>query len=91
MNKHDLIQEIAKLANLSQRDSQKALEALTETITENLKKGEKITITGFGTWEVSKRAARTGRNPRTGKEIKIKAKNLPRWKAGKNVKDALNG
>lgn len=91
MNKHELIQEIAKKTDMSQKDTMKILEAFTGTVSETLKKGEKITLTGFGTWEVSHRAARTGRNPSTGKAIKIKAKKLPRWKAGKHVKDTLNG
>lgn len=91
MNKNELIQAIAKQTDMTQRDTQKLVEAFAQTVTDTLKKGEKITITGFGTWEVSKRAARIGRNPSTGEEIKIKAKKLPKWKAGKHVKDSLNG
>ena len=90
MNKVELVDAIAKSADLSKKDAEAALKALTETVTKELKKGEKVTLVGFGTFEVGKRAARVGRNPQTGAEIKIKAAKLPKFKAGKALKDAVN-
>lgn len=90
MNKTELIEAIAKNANLPKVDAGKALSAITGSITKALKKGESVTLVGFGTFKVSKRAARTGRNPRTGKEIKIAARKAPGFTAGKALKDALN-
>lgn len=90
MTKTELVDAIAKSADLSKKDAEAALKALTETVTKELKKGEKVTLIGFGTFEVGKRAARVGRNPQTGAEIKIKAAKLPKFKAGKALKDAVN-
>ena len=90
MTKTELVDAIAKSADLSKKDAEAALKALTETVTKELKKGEKVTIIGFGTFEVGKRAARVGRNPQTGAEIKIKAAKTPKIKAGKALKDAVN-
>ena len=90
MNKTELIDAIAKKADLSTKDATAALEAFIETTTTALKKNDKVTLVGFGTFQTSKRAARTGRNPQTGAEIKIKASTVPQFKAGKALKDALN-
>ncbi len=90
MNKTELVAAIAEKAELSKKDSEKALKAFTDVVTEQLKGGEKIQLVGFGTFEVSKRAARTGKNPQTGKAIKIPASNAPKFKAGKGLKDAVN-
>lgn len=90
MNKTELIDAIAKEANLSKADAGKALNALTSSVTAALKKGDSVTLIGFGTFKVTKRAARTGRNPQTGKEIKIAARKAPGFTAGKALKDAVN-
>ena len=90
MNKTELIDAMAKESGLSKKDTEKALKAFTDTVTAALKKKDKITLVGFGTFETRKRAARTGRNPQTGKEIKIKAATAPAFKAGKALKDAVN-
>jgi len=90
MTRTELVDAIAKSADLSKKDAEAALKALTETVTKELKKGEKVTLIGFGTFEVGKRAARVGRNPQTGAEIKIKAAKTPKFKAGKALKDAVN-
>jgi nucleoid DNA-binding protein len=90
MNKQELIAHIAAEAGLTKTAAGKALNAITDSITQSLKKGEPVTLIGFGTFKVTKRAARTGRNPRTGKELKIKASNAPGFSAGKGLKDALN-
>ena len=90
MNKTELIAAIAEKAELSKKDSEKALKAFIETVTAELKAGEKIQLVGFGTFEVSERAARTGKNPQTGKTIKIKASKAPKFKAGKALKDEVN-
>ncbi len=88
MNKSELISEMAK--NLqSKKEAENALDSLLGAITQGLKKGEKITLTGFGTFKVSKRKARTGRNPRTGEPIKIKASKVPQFVAGKSLKGAM--
>lgn len=89
MNKTELVEAMAKEANLSKKDAEAALSAFTKTVEKSLKKGEKVTLVGFGTFEVRERAARTGRNPQTGKEIKIAASKTPAFKAGKSFKDAL--
>lgn len=88
MNKSKLIDEMAKNLN-SKKEAEAALESLLETVTQGLKKGDKITLTGFGTFKVSKRKARTGRNPRTGETIKIKARKIPQFTAGKALKAAV--
>ncbi len=90
MNKTELVTAIAEKTDLSKKDSEKALKAFIETVTEELKKGEKIQLVGFGTFEVIQRAAREGRNPQTGKSMKIKASKAPKFKAGKALKDAVN-
>ena len=90
MNKKELVAAIAKEANLSNAAAEKAVKAFTDAVTKTLKKGGKVSLVGFGTFEVAKRAARTGRNPQTGKEIKIKASKAPKFKAGKALKAAVN-
>ncbi len=90
MNKTELVAAIAEKTELSKKDSEKALKAFTEVVAEQLKKDEKIQLVGFGTFEVTKRAAREGINPATGKKIKIKASKSPKFKAGKALKDQLN-
>ncbi|MDO4312258.1 MAG: HU family DNA-binding protein [Eubacteriales bacterium] len=90
MNKTELVAAIAAKAELSKKDSEKALAAFVEAVTEELKKGEKVQLVGFGTFEVSERAAREGRNPQTGKTMEIKACKAPKFKAGKALKDAVN-
>ncbi len=90
MNKQELIEQVAKGADISKAAAGKAVNAFTASVTKALKKGDSVTLIGFGTFVVSKRAARTGRNPQTGKEIKIAARNAPRFRAGKALKDALN-
>ncbi len=90
MNKSELIDAMAKESGLSKKDSEKALKAFTDTVTATLKKKDKVQLVGFGTFETKSRAARTGRNPQTGREIKIKASTAPVFKAGKALKDAVN-
>jgi DNA-binding protein HU-beta len=90
MNKTDLIAAVAESAELSKASAGKAIDATLDAITNALKSDDKVTLIGFGTFEVRKRAARTGRNPRTGKSIKIKASKSPAFKAGKSLKDAVN-
>lgn len=89
MNKTELVEAVAKSAELSKADANKAVDAVVESVTKALSKGDKVTLIGFGTFETRKRAARTGRNPRTGAEIKIAASNIPAFKAGKKLKDAV--
>ena len=89
MNKTELIAAIAEQADLSKKDAEAALNAFSDIVGKTLKKGDKIQLVGFGTFEVSKRAARTGRNPQTGKAIKIKASKAPKFKAGKALKDLV--
>lgn len=89
MNKSELIDAIAKASGLTKKDSQAALDAFIEVVTNALKKGKKVAITGFGSWEVKERKARKGRNPRTGKTMKIPACNVPKFRAGKGLKDAV--
>ena len=91
MNKTELVEAMAKQTGLSKKDADAAVKAFTDVVTKELKKGEKVTLIGFGTFEVGKRAARKGRNPQTGAEIKIKASKAPKFKAGKALKDAVNG
>ncbi len=90
MNKTELVAAIAENAAISKKDAEKAVKAFTEAVTAELKKGGKVQLVGFGTFEVAKRAAREGRNPQTGKAMKIKASKAPKFKAGKALKDALN-
>lgn len=90
MNKTELVAAIAEEAAISKKDAEKAVKAFTDVVTAELKKGEKVQLVGFGTFEVAERAAREGRNPQTGKAMKIKASKAPKFKAGKALKDALN-
>ena len=90
MNKSELIDAIAKEAGLTKADAGNALDAITSSVTGALKSGDTVSLIGFGTFKVSKRAARTGRNPRTGAELKIAASNAPVFSAGKALKDAVN-
>ena len=90
MNKTELIDHIAKQADISKAASARALEAVIGAVKATLKKNGSVTLVGFGTFSVGKRAARTGRNPRTGAAIKIKAAKVPKFKPGKGLKDALN-
>ena len=90
MNKAELVAAMAEKAELSKKDAEAALKAFTDVVAEELKKGEKIQLVGFGTFEVSERAAREGRNPQTGKTMKIAACKAPKFKAGKALKDAVN-
>lgn len=90
MNKAELVAAMAEKTELSKKDAEAALKAFTDVVAEELKKGEKIQLVGFGTFDVSERKARTGRNPKTGKEIKIDATKAPKFKAGKALKDAIN-
>lgn len=90
MNKTELVAAIAEKAELSKKDSEKALKAFVDVVTAQLKKDDKVQLVGFGTFEVSKRAAREGRNPQTGKTMKIAACSAPKFKAGKALKDAVN-
>ena len=90
MNKTELVDAIAKEANLSKKDAEKAIKAFTDTVSKELKKKGKVQLIGFGTFEVAKRAARTGKNPQTGDAIKIPAATVPKFKPGKALKDAVN-
>lgn len=88
-NKAELVDRVAKKTQLTKKDVSATVEAVFETIQEALKAGEKVQVIGFGTFEVRERAARKGRNPQTGKEIKIKASKVPAFKAGKALKEAV--
>ena len=90
MNKTELVAAMAEKSELSKKDAEKALKAFIDVVTEELKKDEKIQLVGFGTFEVSERAAREGRNPLTGEKMQIKASKAPKFKAGKALKDAVN-
>ena len=90
MNKTELVAAVAERAEISKKDSEKALKAFVDVVTEQLKADDKVQLVGFGTFEVSKRAAREGRNPHTGKTMKIAACKAPKFKAGKALKDAIN-
>ena len=90
MNRMELVAAIAEKTELSKKDAEKAMKAFTDVVAEELKKGEKIQLVGFGTFEVSERAAREGRNPQTGEAMQIAASKSPKFKAGKALKDALN-
>jgi len=90
MNKSELVDAIADSAGLSKADAGRALDAVVGTVTSALKKGDTVSLVGFGTFSVRARAARTGRNPRTGETIQIKAAKNPAFKAGKALKDAVN-
>ena len=90
MNKTELVAAVAEKAEISKKDSEKALKAFVDVVTEQMKAGDKVQLVGFGTFEVSERAAREGRNPQTGKTMKIAACKAPKFKAGKALKDAIN-
>ena len=90
MNKKELVAAIAEKAEISKKDAEKALDAFVASVTAELKEGNKVQLVGFGTFEVSERDAREGRNPRTGETIKIEAVKAPKFKAGSALKDALN-
>lgn len=90
MNKNDLISAVAESSGLTKGDSMKAVEAVFESITSALKGGDEVRLVGFGTFSVAKRKASTGRNPRTGEPMTIKASSQPKFKAGKGLKDAVN-
>ncbi len=90
MNRTELVDAIAKKADLSKKDADAALKAFIDTVGTQLKKGDKIQLVGFGTFEVAKRAARKGKNPQTGEVIKIAASKAPKFKAGKALKDLVN-
>ena len=91
MNKTELIAAIADKTELSKKDAEKVLKAFTDVVAKELKKGEKIQLVGFGTFEVSERAAREGRNPQSGETMVIPASKSPKFKAGKALKDLVNG
>ena len=90
MNKAELVDAVAAAANLSKADAGRAVDAVVNSITAALKKGQQVSVVGFGTFGVKHRAARSGRNPRTGAAIKIKAAKVPKFRPGKALKDALN-
>ena len=90
MNKTELVAAIAENAEISKKDAEKALKAFVDVVTEELKTEEKVQLVAFGTFEVSKRSAREGRNPQTGQTMKIEACKAPKFKAGKALKDAVN-
>ena len=90
MNRMELVAAIAEKSEFSKKDAEKALKAFTDVVAEELKKGEQIQLVGFGTFKVSERAAREGRNPQTGETMQIKASKSPKFTAGKALKDALN-
>jgi len=90
VNKSELVEHIAEAADISKASAQRALDAMIHGVQATLKKGESVSLVGFGTFAVTKRAARSGRNPRTGVAIKIKAAKVPKFRAGKALKDAVN-
>ena len=90
MNKAELVAAVAEKAEISKKDAEAAVKAFTDVVAEELKKGEKVQLVGFGTFEVSKRAAREGRNPQSGAVMKIAASKAPKFKAGKALKDLVN-
>lgn len=90
MNKAELIDAMANGAGISKADAKKALDAFIENTTKSLKKGDRVALVGFGSFSVSKRSARTGRNPQTGKEIKIAAKKVVKFKAGADLSNSVN-
>ena len=90
MNKTELVEFIATQADLTKAKAAEAVDAFVEAVTTSLKKGKDVTLVGFGTFTISKRAARTGRNPQTGATIKIAASKAPKFRPGKSLKDAVN-
>lgn len=91
MNKAELVEKMASQAGLTKTQANDALDAFTDTVISELKKGERVTLVGFGTFSVSERSARSGRNPQTGETIKIKARKVPRFKAGKDFSTRIGG
>ncbi len=91
MNRKELVDALASKTDSTKADAERNIAALIEIITATLKKGDSISLVGFGSFEVRKRAARTGRNPKTGEELKIKASKVPSFKAGASLKAAVNG
>lgn len=91
MNKSELVKQIATTTDLSQAQAERCLSAFTESVAKTLSQGERLTLPGFGTFEARQRAARTGRNPQTGAELKIPASTVPAFKAGQGLKDAVKG
>lgn len=91
MNKAELVASVAEAAAITKADAEKAIDGLFAAVTDTLKKGEEVRILGFGSFSVSNRAAKTGRNPRTGAEIQIAASKQPKFTAGKGLKEAVNG
>ncbi|WP_063657554.1 HU family DNA-binding protein [Candidatus Arsenophonus triatominarum] len=89
MNKTELISKVAEKSGLSKKDTEKAVNAFTEIVTESLKSGNDVQLIGFGTFQVKQRAARDGRNPKTGEALKIAAANVPSFKVGKSLKEAV--
>ncbi|MDZ7853002.1 MAG: HU family DNA-binding protein [Pseudomonadota bacterium] len=90
MNKSELVEAIAASADIPKAAASRALDAMVETVTDSLKKGDSVSLVGFGTFQVKERAARTGRNPQTGQPIEISAAKVPSFKAGKALKDSVN-
>ena len=90
MNKAELIEKIAKDANMTKVQANEAIDSFTSAVVATLKKGDKVTLIGFGTFSVTARAARNGRNPQTGATIKIKARKVPKFKAGKDFSESVN-
>jgi DNA-binding protein HU-beta len=90
MNKTELVAAIAESAGITKADASRALQALLETVTSSMSKGDSVSLTGFGTFSVTERAARTGRNPSNGKALKIAAKKVAKFKAGKGLSSAVN-
>ena len=90
MNKNELIAAVAEASEVSKKDAEKVIQAFTEVVADELKKGEKIQLVGFGTFEVSERGERIGRNPKSGEEMVIAASKTPKFKAGKALKDIVN-
>ncbi|MDA8194396.1 MAG: HU family DNA-binding protein [Thermaerobacter sp.] len=90
MNKSDLVTEVAERAGMTKKDAERAVNAVVETIEGALTKGDRVSLVGFGTFEVRERAARTGRNPRTGEALEISGSRIPAFKAGKSLKDSIS-
>ncbi|MFQ5836085.1 MAG: HU family DNA-binding protein [bacterium] len=89
MNKAELVEEVADQTGLTKKTSREAVDAITSAITDSLAREEKVTLVGFGTFQVMKRKARRGRNPQTGRELQIPAKKVPKFKAGRSLKEAV--
>jgi DNA-binding protein HU-beta len=91
MNKAELVAAMAEVSGISRKDTEKVLKAFTDVVSDELRKGGKVQLVGFGTFEVSERAERDGRNPQSGEPMKIPASKAPKFKAGKGLKDLVNG